>query len=90
MQEAYRMSVETETLVAQSRKRARRQPRDISKKQASASRIFTPYRAIGHVANHVPFDIQVRGKQFLLTSCIGKAIQTYDVRETMSVDNADF
>ncbi|ORY77711.1 hypothetical protein BCR37DRAFT_350722 [Protomyces lactucae-debilis] len=72
------MSVEAEALVTQSRKRARRQLRDNSKKQASASRIFTPYRAIGHVANHVPFDIQVRGKQFLLTSCIGRAIQTYD------------
>jgi hypothetical protein len=79
-EEESHMSTETETVAVQQTKRIRRQSREAVKKHASVSRIFTPYRAIGHVANHVPFDIQVRGTQFLLTSCIGRAIQTYDVR----------
>lgn len=59
-----------------SRKRQRAHEPHIHKKQES--RIYTPFRAIGHVSNHVPFDIHIRGTQFLLTTCIGKAIQTYD------------
>ncbi|CCG80725.1 Uncharacterized WD repeat-containing protein C1672.07 [Taphrina deformans PYCC 5710] len=62
------------------RKRARHEPRNglESTKPRAVSRAYTPFRSIGHVSNHVPFDIQIKGTQFLLTTCIGRAIQTYD------------
>ena len=41
--------------------------------------IFSPFRAIGIVANHVPPAIQVRGKAYHVTTCVGKSFQTYDV-----------
>lgn len=61
---------------SESRKRQRVIGGIIEKKHAS--KVFTPFRSIGHVSNQVPFDIQVKGTQFLLTTCIGRAIQTYD------------
>ncbi|BFZ63815.1 rRNA-processing protein utp21 [Saitoella coloradoensis] len=42
------------------------------------SRIFSPFRSIGHVSNHTPLDIQVRGAQYLVTTSVGRAFQTYD------------
>lgn len=62
------------------RKRSRHEnlAKSASSTSKSSSRVFTAYRSIGHVSNHVPFDIQIRGTQFLLTTCIGRAIQTYD------------
>ena len=42
--------------------------------------IFSPFRAIGIVANQVPPAIQVRGKAYHVTTCVGKSFQTYDVR----------
>lgn len=59
------------------RKRARTERVPVKSRHAT-SRIFRPFRAIGHVSNHIPFDIQIKGTQFLLTTCIGRSIQTYD------------
>ncbi|EEB05244.1 U3 snoRNP-associated protein Utp21 [Schizosaccharomyces japonicus yFS275] len=47
-------------------------------KKPRDSRIFAPFRAIGYVSNHVPFDIEARGSHFLATTCVGNAFQTYD------------
>jgi hypothetical protein len=42
--------------------------------------IFTPFRSIGIVSNHIPPALQVRGKSYQVTTCVGKSFQTYDVR----------
>lgn len=69
-----------ELQVEERRKRARTETNGAltATSKKAASRIYTPFRSIGHVCNGVPFDIQIRGTQFLLTTCIGRAIQTYD------------
>ena len=50
-----------------------------TKALSKVPQIFTPFRAIGIVANHVPPAVQVRGKSYHVTTCIGKSFQTYDV-----------
>ncbi|KAL2312413.1 U3 snoRNP-associated protein Utp21 [Schizosaccharomyces pombe] len=42
------------------------------------SRIYAPFRSIGHVSNAVPFDIEARGTHFLVTTSVGNTFQTYD------------
>jgi U3 small nucleolar RNA-associated protein 21 len=49
--------------------------------------IFAPFRAIGIVANHVPPALQVRGKAYHVTTCVGKSFQTYDVRAFVECSN---
>ena len=58
------------------RKRLKKDHYDIP--TAKSSRIYQPFRSIGNITNNVPFDIQIKGTQFLLTTCIGRSIQTYD------------
>jgi hypothetical protein len=41
--------------------------------------IFTPFRAIGIVANQVPPAVHVRGKAYHVTTCVAKSFHTYDV-----------
>lgn len=48
--------------------------------------LFSPFRTIGYVTNHVPFDIMIRGSSFLLSSSVGRNIQTYDVRNLLSLE----
>ncbi|CAG8647186.1 26118_t:CDS:10 [Gigaspora margarita] len=45
----------------------------------SQPRIFRPFRAIGYVANDIPFDLQVRGDTYFVTTCIGNSFHIYDV-----------
>lgn len=66
------------TAIVETESRKRQRPDKTSDTKTHGSKIYTPFRSIGHVANQVPFDIQIRGTQFLLTTCIGRAIQTYD------------
>ncbi|KAG4304068.1 hypothetical protein PORY_002591 [Pneumocystis oryctolagi] len=42
------------------------------------SYLFSPFRTIGYVSNHVPFDIMIRGTSFILSTCVGHNIQIYD------------
>ena len=49
------------------------------KSSSKVPQIFAPFRSIGIVANHVPPAIQVRGKAYHVTTCVGKSFQTYDV-----------
>ncbi|OLL22595.1 U3 small nucleolar RNA-associated protein 21 [Neolecta irregularis DAH-3] len=60
-----------------SKRRKRSQSRSSAKLNVSIktefpSRIFSPFRSIGYVANHVPFDIRNRGKQYLVATCCAK------------------
>ena len=44
--------------------------------------IFSPFRAVGFVSNHVPLDLTVKGTdQFALTS-VGKSFHLYNVVST--------
>ncbi|CCJ29734.1 unnamed protein product [Pneumocystis jirovecii] len=43
-----------------------------------SSYLFSPFRTIGYVSNHVPFDVMIRGTSFLVSTCVGRNIQTYD------------
>ncbi|KAG5513227.1 hypothetical protein PMAC_001597 [Pneumocystis sp. 'macacae'] len=43
-----------------------------------SSYLFSPFRTIGYVSNHVPFDVMIRGTSFLISTCVGRNIQTYD------------
>ncbi len=43
-----------------------------------SSRIFQPYRAIGHVTTDAPFCLQQRGTEYFLTVPVGNAFQIYD------------
>ncbi|BFZ56439.1 rRNA-processing protein utp21 [Savitreella phatthalungensis] len=44
----------------------------------AGSRLYAPFRQLGHIINDLPFDVQVRGTQYVLTTCIGRAVQLYD------------
>ena len=44
----------------------------------ASSRIFQPFRAIGHVTSDVPFCVQARGSEFFVTVAVGHCFQIYD------------
>ncbi|EPY49916.1 U3 snoRNP-associated protein Utp21 [Schizosaccharomyces cryophilus OY26] len=56
----------------------KRRTQDVNVKPLRKSRIFAPFRSIGYVSNQIPFDIEVRGTHFLVTTCVGNSFQTYD------------
>lgn len=49
------------------------------KSASKVPQIFSPFRSIGIVANQVAPAVQVRGKAYHVTTCVGKSFQTYDV-----------
>ena len=54
--------------------------RRLEKRQSPKhSRIYQPFRAIGYVTNDVPYVINSLGQSYLLTTCVGRSFQTYDV-----------
>ncbi|KAL7754136.1 rRNA-processing protein utp21 [Sorochytrium milnesiophthora] len=40
--------------------------------------LFQPFRALGYVANEIPFTIQKRGTENFITTCTGNAFQIYN------------
>ena len=54
------------------------------KSSSKVPQIFAPFRSIGIVANHIPPAVQVRGKAYHVTTCVGKSFQTYDVCSFMT------
>ncbi|KAH8681576.1 U3 small nucleolar RNA-associated protein [Xylariales sp. PMI_506] len=58
-----------------------------SKAETSQSRIFAPYRTIGLVSpTNVPFTTVPLGKTtFQLTTSVGRALQTYDLRRGLNL-----
>jgi len=65
--------------LASKRRRVAQKAAIDTKPRAKVPQVFTPFRAIGIVANHIPPAIQVRGKAYHVTTCVGKSFQTYDV-----------
>ena len=67
--------------LSKSSKRQKVTPKETLPEKSSSKvpQIFTSFRAIGIVANHVPPTIQVLGKTYHVTTCVGKSFQTYDV-----------
>ncbi|KAL4210717.1 hypothetical protein CU097_012847 [Rhizopus azygosporus] len=54
--------------------------RRLEKRQSPKhSRIYQPFRAIGYVTNDVPYVINSLGQSYLLTTCVGRSFQTYDM-----------
>ncbi|XP_068725814.1 WD repeat-containing protein 36-like [Montipora capricornis] len=45
---------------------------------AAGSQLFSPFRALGFVANHVPLTIQTQGTENLVTTAVGSAFHVYD------------
>lgn len=45
---------------------------------ASPSKIFSPFRAIGNVTNHVPFAIGTLGTSYYVVTSVGRSYQIYD------------
>ena len=43
------------------------------------SSVFAPFRALGTVANDVPFALQTLGADNFLTTCVGNAFHVYNV-----------
>ena len=43
----------------------------------TVSRIFHPYRAVGHVTTSVPIAVQLRGTEYFITASVGSAFQIY-------------
>ncbi|KAK9446881.1 Utp21 specific WD40 associated putative domain-containing protein [Limtongia smithiae] len=43
-----------------------------------ASRIFAPFRTLGHVTSAVPFAVSTLGQSFVITTVVGTAFQMYD------------
>ena len=77
-----------QSVVSSSDKRSKRRrvaSKENGKTKSRVPQIFTPFRAIGIVSNHVPPAIQVRGKSYIVTTCVGKSFQTYDVIITVSM-----
>lgn len=48
---------------------------------ADGSQLFSPFRALGFVANHVPLTIQTQGTENLVTTAVGSAFHVYNVSE---------
>ncbi|ORZ39490.1 Utp21 specific WD40 associated putative domain-domain-containing protein [Catenaria anguillulae PL171] len=46
---------------------------------AKPSSVFAPFRALGTVANDVPFSLQALGADNFLTTCVGNAFHVYNV-----------
>lgn len=44
----------------------------------TTSHLFQPFRAIGFITNHVPFDLQSAGPEHFITTCIGKSFHIYN------------
>ena len=47
---------------------------------AVGSQLFSPFRALGFVANHVPLTLQTQGMETLVTTAVGSAFHVYNVR----------
>ena len=45
---------------------------------ASQSQIFSPFRAVGYVSNHVPFVLDVKGSESFVTTVVGKSFHIYN------------
>eukprot|EP00794_Sanderia_malayensis_P006767 gene6767-7529_t len=45
---------------------------------AANSRVFSSYRAIGYISNHVPLALQVRGADHFVTTVVGKTFHIYN------------
>jgi U3 small nucleolar RNA-associated protein 21 len=50
-----------------------------SKPNYKGSRIFQPYRVIGHVITDIPFVLQMRGTELFVLVSVGRAFQIYNV-----------
>ena len=50
---------------------------------SNSSKIFTSYRALGFISNHVPLAIRYNKKlkQNFAVTCVGKAFHTYNVSD---------
>jgi len=48
-----------------------------------ASKIFTGYRALGFVSNHVPLAVRYhqKHKEHYVVTCVGKSFYTYNVSD---------
>eukprot|EP00124_Ichthyophonus_hoferi_P000658 Ihof_evm5s26 gene=Ihof_evmTU5s26 len=46
--------------------------------KVAGSQIFQPFRALGHVTNHIPFALQSRGNNHFVTTCLGNAFHIYN------------
>ncbi|PVU97883.1 hypothetical protein BB561_000277 [Smittium simulii] len=57
---------------------------DAPKNLVSGSRIFEPFRTIGHVSNSIPHSILYRGQTPFITTCIGNSFNIYDI-ETLNL-----
>ncbi|KAG0677697.1 hypothetical protein C6P40_000714 [Pichia californica] len=49
-----------------------------SKQVIRKSKIFSPFRTIGHVSNGIPFAIGTLGSTFYIVTIVGKSFQIYD------------
>ncbi|ODQ48963.1 hypothetical protein PICMEDRAFT_14474 [Pichia membranifaciens NRRL Y-2026] len=48
------------------------------KQQVRKSKIFSPFRTIGHVSNGTPFAIGTLGSTFYIVTIVGRSFQIYD------------
>ncbi|ODQ63712.1 Utp21-domain-containing protein [Nadsonia fulvescens var. elongata DSM 6958] len=51
---------------------------DNAKAVSKGSKIFAPFRTIGHVTDLTPFAVTSLGSQFVITTSVGKSFQIYD------------
>lgn len=64
----------SEVVVEEHRKRCKPIPLT-----STSSRLFTPFKAVGYICNHVPFAIQALGQSFYITTSTGNSFQVFDV-----------
>lgn len=64
--------------VAEANKRQRKDISKDSKQVIRKSKIFSPFRTIGHVSNGTPFAIGTLGSTFYIVTIVGKSFQIYD------------
>jgi U3 small nucleolar RNA-associated protein 21 len=46
------------------------------------SQLFSPFRALGFVTNHVPIAVQAQGIENLIATAVGSSYHVYDVSNT--------
>ncbi|KAK7203840.1 Utp21 specific WD40 associated putative domain-containing protein [Myxozyma melibiosi] len=71
-------SVSTSSAVESGKRRKIATVAGSARRQQHASRIFSPFRALGYVTSTVPFSVSTLGQTFILTTVVGNSFQVYD------------
>ena len=56
--------------------------------EKSKQQIFTPYRAVGFVSNHIPLDLVAKGTDHFAVTSVGKSYHLYNIVSLWLIHNS--